>query len=185
MYALATPTSNTLLRPCYFQLGLCMCVMPHADGVRGTGVRCCSFSGSPKKVQNGNVKSEPKYRACEESPIHAFYFWTLSCSSVASVASSASSADFFVFFSQSCQPSGVTSLNPWISAGITMWPLFLLPHYFNKTALQFYWSLHFSRASPRIWTCDTRPLLLVWIWWGLGKSLFYELSKLFYLQLIP
>ena len=24
--------------------------------------------------KNGNVKSEPKYLACEESPIHAFYF---------------------------------------------------------------------------------------------------------------
>ena len=37
--------------------------------------------------KNGNVKSEPKYLACEESPIRAFYFWTLSCSSVALLAS--------------------------------------------------------------------------------------------------
>ena len=37
--------------------------------------------------KNSNVKSEPKYLACEESPICAFYFWTLSCSSVALFAS--------------------------------------------------------------------------------------------------
>ena len=31
--------------------------------------------GDQRTVQkNGNVKSEPKYLACEESPIHAFYF---------------------------------------------------------------------------------------------------------------
>jgi len=26
-------------------------------------------------------------------------------------------------------------------------------------------------ASPRIWTCDTRPLLLAWAGWGLGTRL--------------
>ena len=44
--------------------------------------------GDQRTVQkNGNVKSEPKYLACEESPIHAFYFETLSSSSVALLAS--------------------------------------------------------------------------------------------------
>ena len=44
--------------------------------------------GVQRAVQNNaNVKSEPKYLACEESPICAFYFWTLSCSSVALLAS--------------------------------------------------------------------------------------------------
>ena len=39
--------------------------------------------GAPRAVQNNsNVKSEPKYLACKESPICDFYFWTLSCSSV-------------------------------------------------------------------------------------------------------
>ena len=34
--------------------------------------------GAQRTLQNnGNVKSEPKYLACEESPIRAFYFWTL------------------------------------------------------------------------------------------------------------
>ena len=44
--------------------------------------------GGQKTLQNnGNVKSKPKYLACEESPIRAFYFLTLSCSSVALLAS--------------------------------------------------------------------------------------------------
>ena len=44
--------------------------------------------GVQRTVQNNdNVKSEPKYLAFEESPIRAFYFWTLSCSPVALLAS--------------------------------------------------------------------------------------------------
>ena len=63
---------NFILTPTV-KLGLHMCTVPLplqasccTDGVRGAGVRRCSFSWSPK---NGNVKSEPKYLACEESPI--------------------------------------------------------------------------------------------------------------------
>ena len=34
--------------------------------------------GVQRTIQkNGNMKSEPEYQACEESPIRAFYFWTL------------------------------------------------------------------------------------------------------------
>ena len=43
------------------------------DGARGAGVRRCSFSmvGVQRTVQNnGNVKSEPKYLACEQSPVY-------------------------------------------------------------------------------------------------------------------
>ena len=29
-----------------------------------------------------------------------------------------------------------------------------------------------TSASPRIWTCDTRPFLLAWAGWGLGMRLF-------------
>ena len=36
---------------------------------------------------NGNMNSEPKYLACEESPICAFYYWTLFFSSVDILAS--------------------------------------------------------------------------------------------------
>ena len=47
--------------------------MGRADGARGVGVRRCSFSivGVQRTVQNnGNVKSEPKYLACEQSPVY-------------------------------------------------------------------------------------------------------------------
>ena len=54
-------------------------------GARRAGVRLCSFGGSSKNsTNNRNVKSEPKYLACEEFPIRAFYFRTISCSSVLS-----------------------------------------------------------------------------------------------------
>ena len=44
----------------------------------------CSLVGVQRKIQNnGIVKSEPKYLACEESQIRAFYF----CSSVTLLAS--------------------------------------------------------------------------------------------------
>ena len=44
--------------------------------------------GVQRAVQNnGNVKSEPKYLACEESPVHAFYCSTFSCSLLALLAS--------------------------------------------------------------------------------------------------
>ena len=41
--------------------------------------RAAQVSGVARLVQwspknNGNVKSEPKYLACEESPVRAFYF---------------------------------------------------------------------------------------------------------------
>ena len=40
-----------------------------------------------------------------------------------------------------------------------------------NTALRFDWPLQASGASPRIRTCDTRPLLLAWAGWGLGTRL--------------
>ena len=53
--------------------------------------------GVQRTVQkNGNVKSEPKYLACKESPVRAFYFWILSCSSITLLALRC--ADFFAFF---------------------------------------------------------------------------------------
>ena len=55
------------------------CTMPsasvfaHGVGVRLSGV--AHLVGAQRTVQNnGYVKSEPKYLACEESPMHAFYF---------------------------------------------------------------------------------------------------------------
>ena len=39
-----------------------------------------------------------------------------------------------------------------------------------NATLWFRWPLHASRASPRIWTCDTRPLL-AWAGWDLGTRL--------------
>ena len=40
--------------------------------------------GVQRAIQNkGNVKSEPKYLACEESLVRAFYCWTFSCSLLA------------------------------------------------------------------------------------------------------
>ena len=88
--------------------------------------------------------------------------------------------------------SGVTNLNPW--ACRSLWSLsveleiaqcwimnlitrferydwsicsrfHIIPIY---AALRFDWPLHTSGASPRIWTCDNRPLLLTWAGWGLG-----------------
>ena len=44
-----------------------------------------------------------------------------------------------------------------------------------KQTLRYDWLLHVSGASPRIWTCDTRPLLLAWARWGLGTRLGYAL----------
>ena len=59
-------------------------LMGHAVLVSGVA----RLVGVERTVQkNGNVKSEPKYLAGEESPIRAFYFWTLSCPSVALFAS--------------------------------------------------------------------------------------------------
>ena len=52
-----------------------------ADGARGAGVRCqvsgiAQLVGVQRAVQNnGNVKSEPKYLACEESLAHPFDCW--------------------------------------------------------------------------------------------------------------
>ena len=37
--------------------------------------------------------------------------------------------------------------------------------------LQFDWPLRVFGTSPRIWTCDTRPLLLAWAGWGPGTKL--------------
>ena len=64
-----------------------MRMMPRAapSAMRGWGARrrCqrrCSYSivGVQRTVQNnGNVKSEPKYLACEESPVRAFYTFEL------------------------------------------------------------------------------------------------------------
>ena len=57
-----------------------MRMMPHAAPsasvyAHGADVRRCSLVGAQRTVQNnGNVKSEPKYLPCEESPIRAFYF---------------------------------------------------------------------------------------------------------------
>ena len=81
-----------------YKLGVRMRMMPRAApcAMRGAGVRGCSFSivGAQRTVQNnGNVKSEPKYLACEESPVRAFYCWTLSCSLLALLWT-----DLFVFF---------------------------------------------------------------------------------------
>ena len=60
------------------------CSKRHAlMGGCGASVRHCLFIlGVQRAAQNnnGNVKSEPKYLACEESPVRAFYCWTLSCS---------------------------------------------------------------------------------------------------------
>ena len=40
-----------------------------------SGVARLDLVGAQRTVQNnGNVKSEPKYLACEQSPIRAFYF---------------------------------------------------------------------------------------------------------------
>ena len=36
-----------------------------------------------------------------------------------------------------------------------------------KQTLRYDWLLHVSGASPRIWTCDTRPLLFAWARWRL------------------
>ena len=64
------------------------------------------------------------------------------------------------------------------SVGISIWPAFRssgsnpgwMLHLINAI-LQFDWPLHVSGTSPRIWTCDTRPLLLAWAGWGLGTRL--------------
>ena len=69
-----------------------MRTMPRAapSAMHGWGAlrRCQAVlicGGSPKNsTNNRNVKSEPKYLACEEFPIRAFYFRTISCSSVLS-----------------------------------------------------------------------------------------------------
>ena len=65
------------------KLGLRMRMMPRAapSAMRGWGARrrCQALGvallvGVQRTVQNnGNVKSEPKYLACEESPVRAFY----------------------------------------------------------------------------------------------------------------
>ena len=56
--------------------------------------RAAQVSGVPRLVgvqrtvqNNSSVKSEPKYLACEESPIHAFYCQNFSCSLLAFLAS--------------------------------------------------------------------------------------------------
>ena len=72
--------------------------------------------GVQRAVQNNaNVKSEPKYLACEESPICAFYFWTICCSSVALLASVVDWL-FCFFFPQSCLLSAAfsTRLCTWL-----------------------------------------------------------------------
>ena len=60
-----------------------MRMMPRAapSAMRGWGARrrcqalLVQLVGVQRTVQNnGNVKSEPKYLACEQSPIRAFYF---------------------------------------------------------------------------------------------------------------
>ena len=57
-----------------------MCMMPCAAPslsvlcmaqVSGVG---CSVGAQRTVKNNGNLKSEPKYLACEESPIRTFYF---------------------------------------------------------------------------------------------------------------
>ena len=40
-----------------------------------------------------------------------------------------------------------------------------------NAALQFDWTLHVSEASPTIWACETRPLLLALAGWYLGTRL--------------
>ena len=49
---------------------------PAPSTMRGWGARrVVRLVGVQKAVQNnGNVKSEPKYPACEESPVRAFYY---------------------------------------------------------------------------------------------------------------
>ena len=47
--------------------------------------------------------------------------------------------------------------------------LFPLGYYCNKCHSAIW--LYPSGASPRIWTCHTRPLLLVWAGWGPGTRL--------------
>ena len=61
-----------------------LCRAKHHVSVR----RCSHLVGVQRTVQNNdNVKSEPKYLACEESPTCTLCVWTLSCSSVALLAS--------------------------------------------------------------------------------------------------
>ena len=49
--------------------------MGRAAQVSGVARFTFSIMGVQRTVQNnGNVKSEPKYLACEESPVRAFYF---------------------------------------------------------------------------------------------------------------
>ena len=60
--------------------------------------------------------------------------------------------------------------------------LLSVPHYSNKLC-----SLVTSGADPRIWTCDTRPLLLMRAGWGLDARLVLSAvgsSCLFHLPLI-
>ena len=63
-------------------LGVSMCMIPHAapstmhaqmgHAAQVSGV--AHLVGVQRAVQNnGNINSEPKYLACEESPVHAFY----------------------------------------------------------------------------------------------------------------
>ena len=58
-------------------LGIRMRMMPHARMGRAaqvSGVASLALVGVQRAAQNnGNVKSEPKYLACEESPVCAFY----------------------------------------------------------------------------------------------------------------
>ena len=44
--------------------------------------------------------------------------------------------------------------------------------------LWFDWPLYASGASPRIWTCDTRPFLLAWAGWSLGTRLTFVLLNI-------
>ena len=84
-----------------------MCMMPRTVPsasvyAHGAGVRRCSFSGSPKNTVMGKVKSEPKYLACEESPIYTCFLLLNSSSSVVLLTSMVDwlLASFF-FFSES------------------------------------------------------------------------------------
>ena len=62
----------------------------------------------------------------------------------------------------------LVSVNNFITV---IWGLSIIP--INAT-LRFDWPLHASGASPRIWTCDTRLLLLAVNWVGSGHETVYH-----------